>query len=285
METFTALPEDSSHKGQWRGALMVSLICAWTSGWTNNRGTGELRRHRAHYHVTVLNIKTHSSNTYFHSAHTINALVIMWFITQKPYPWIEPHMIITELVFTTQRPAASYSRNTYGSHDDVIKWKHFPRNWPFVRGIHRSRWLPHSKASDAELWCFLWSPPEWRWFETPLHSLWRHCNGNAFCIIGPFIAGNPPVACGQKASISEFWFVFVFISCITNIRVAGCSRRRHTSCDFTVIRQLVISINHRQNTRWTQFHLRLELRTLEHIFALVHKAIIGSDNGLTLVWR
>ena len=25
------------------------------------------------------------------------------------------------------------------SHDDVIKWKYFPRNWPFVRGIHRSQ--------------------------------------------------------------------------------------------------------------------------------------------------
>ena len=23
-------------------------------------------------------------------------------------------------------------------HDDVIKWKHFPRHWPFVWGIHRS---------------------------------------------------------------------------------------------------------------------------------------------------
>ena len=23
-------------------------------------------------------------------------------------------------------------------HDDDIKWKHFPRYWPFVRGIHRS---------------------------------------------------------------------------------------------------------------------------------------------------
>ena len=23
-------------------------------------------------------------------------------------------------------------------HDDVIKWKHFPRYWPIVRGIHRS---------------------------------------------------------------------------------------------------------------------------------------------------
>ena len=22
-------------------------------------------------------------------------------------------------------------------HDDVIKWKHFPRYWPFARGIHR----------------------------------------------------------------------------------------------------------------------------------------------------
>ena len=42
-------------------------------------------------------------------------------------------------------------------HDDVIKWKHFPRYWPFVRGIHRS---PDTKASDAELWCFLWSEPE-----------------------------------------------------------------------------------------------------------------------------
>ena len=44
--------------------------------------------------------------------------------------------------------------NTY---DDVIKWKHFPRNWPFVRGIHRSRWILHTKASYAELWYFLWS--------------------------------------------------------------------------------------------------------------------------------
>ena len=42
-------------------------------------------------------------------------------------------------------------------HDDVIKWKHY---WPFVRAIHRSRWIPCTKASDAGLWCFLWSAPE-----------------------------------------------------------------------------------------------------------------------------
>ena len=27
---------------------------------------------------------------------------------------------------------------TEHQHDDIIKWKHFPRHWPFVRGIHRS---------------------------------------------------------------------------------------------------------------------------------------------------
>ena len=52
------------------------------------------------------------------------------------------------------------SRRISFHNDDVIKWKHFPRNWPFVRGIHRSRWIPHTKASDAGLWCFLWFASE-----------------------------------------------------------------------------------------------------------------------------
>ena len=29
-------------------------------------------------------------------------------------------------------------QKTLTVHDDVIKWKHFPRYWPYVRGIHRS---------------------------------------------------------------------------------------------------------------------------------------------------
>ena len=45
-------------------------------------------------------------------------------------------------------------------HDDVIKWKHCPRHWPFVRGIHRPRWIPRTRASDEEIWCFLWSASE-----------------------------------------------------------------------------------------------------------------------------
>ena len=45
---------DSSHKCQWRGALIFSLICVCTNGWANNRDATDLRRHRAHYGVTVM---------------------------------------------------------------------------------------------------------------------------------------------------------------------------------------------------------------------------------------
>ena len=45
---------NSPHKGQWRGALMFSLICAWPNGWSNHRDAGDLRRHPAHCAVTVM---------------------------------------------------------------------------------------------------------------------------------------------------------------------------------------------------------------------------------------
>ena len=41
-------------KGQWRRALMFSLICARINSWVNNREAGDLRRHRAHYDVIVM---------------------------------------------------------------------------------------------------------------------------------------------------------------------------------------------------------------------------------------
>ena len=64
METFSALlaccvgnspvTGESPYKGQWRGALMFPMICAWTNGWVNNRDAGDLGRHRAHYDVIVM---------------------------------------------------------------------------------------------------------------------------------------------------------------------------------------------------------------------------------------
>ena len=64
METFSGLvalykgnhrsPVDSPHKGMWRRALMFTLICVRTFGWSNNKDIGDLRRHPAHYDVTVM---------------------------------------------------------------------------------------------------------------------------------------------------------------------------------------------------------------------------------------
>ena len=64
METFSALlalwagnspvPVNPLRRGQWRGALMFSLICAWIKGWVNNRKAGDLRRRRAHYDVILI---------------------------------------------------------------------------------------------------------------------------------------------------------------------------------------------------------------------------------------
>ena len=48
-------PVNSPHKGQWFcGSLMFYLICVWINSWVNNREAGDLRRHRAHYDVTVM---------------------------------------------------------------------------------------------------------------------------------------------------------------------------------------------------------------------------------------
>ena len=47
------------------------------------------------------------------------------------------------------------------------------------------RWIPHTKASDSELWCLLWSKrlskQSWGWwFETLSCSLWRHRNESPY---------------------------------------------------------------------------------------------------------
>ena len=47
-------PVNSTHKGQWRGAFMFYLICAWINIWVNNRNAGDLRRHRAHNDVIAM---------------------------------------------------------------------------------------------------------------------------------------------------------------------------------------------------------------------------------------
>ena len=68
-------------------------------------------------------------------------------------------------------------------HDDVIKWKHSPRYWPFVWGIHRSPMnYPHRGQWRGASMIFFdlrlnkpLSKQSWGWwFETQSRPLWRH---------------------------------------------------------------------------------------------------------------
>ena len=69
----------------------------------------------------------------------------------------------------------AHSRARYLSvhHDDVIRWKHFPRYWPFVRAIHR--WIPAQRPETRSFDVFFdirlnkrLSKQSWGWwFDTP----------------------------------------------------------------------------------------------------------------------
>ena len=70
IETFSALlaicagnspvPGEFPHNGQWRGALMFTLICVWINGWVNNHEAGDLRRYRVHYDAIVMTLAKHN---------------------------------------------------------------------------------------------------------------------------------------------------------------------------------------------------------------------------------
>ena len=57
-------------------------------------------------------------------------------LSQEFRPMVRSHW----LTFLRQRPVAVVIQGPtlLLNHDDVIKWKRFPRYWLFVRGIHRS---------------------------------------------------------------------------------------------------------------------------------------------------
>ena len=80
MERFSALlalcagnspiPVNSPHKGQWRGALMFSLICVWINDWVNNREAGVLRQVMRSFDISLLLAST--------SCRTMDPFDLLW---------------------------------------------------------------------------------------------------------------------------------------------------------------------------------------------------------------
>ena len=104
------------------------------------------KRHRG---ISLKTKRCHFDDVFHH-------WLLHWKLSEWQLP-VQPVMKISS-VWRMCRITQSRMKRTKYRHDDVIRWKDFPRYWPFVRGIHR--WIPLTNAIDAELWCFLWSAPE-----------------------------------------------------------------------------------------------------------------------------
>ena len=62
--SISMVPVNSPHKGQWRGALMFSLVYAWINDWVYNSEACDLRRHRGHYDVNVMTMHDTTATTH-----------------------------------------------------------------------------------------------------------------------------------------------------------------------------------------------------------------------------
>ena len=101
---------------------MFSLICVWINDWVNNREAGYLRRHHTHYDVIVM-----VRNCLFRG---ISRLAVLSMLD-----------VVTFLIFDEElllNIAWDWSAESYVMMTSP-KWKHFPRYWSFVWGIH---WSP-----------------------------------------------------------------------------------------------------------------------------------------------
>ena len=141
-------------------------------------------------------------------------------------------------------------------HDDVIKWKHFPRYWPFVRGIHGAGNSPVTSEFpsqrpvtqsvdvffDLRLNKRLSKQSCGWWFETPSCPLWRHCNAwNEMELYNPtqeenHIAHDIRFTCG---CLIVFKFVRVRICKIKKTKLVGNWEQDFTIFGFKISSGLI----------------------------------------------
>ena len=129
-------PVNSQLKGQWRRALMLSLICAWISGWVNNSEAGDLRRHRTHYDVTVMGFPSHPSR----ESSNADSVSRLWRCHSQDRDFSHVHCLLL-------------MRQTFWRHRDC------QRDWQVVNSRHQ----------------ILLGPPVTE-LETPLQKIWWNVN-------------------------------------------------------------------------------------------------------------
>ena len=183
----------SPHKGQWRGGLMFSLICAWINGWLNNREAGDLRRHRAPYDVIVMlsGWRAHNDRSAVEFVLWIIwrlriAAVQTWFnFRHKPYYYVRnvvcirekelPRKVfwgLRELLSNTAQNGNQHAGSTvqcrYNTVQYIIPIHHDITNYAVQRATENSpaigltKYIPYL-ALTGGLWCALFKESVEKW--------------------------------------------------------------------------------------------------------------------------
>ena len=112
------------------------------------------------------------------------------------------------------------------THDDVINGNIFRVTGHLCGEFTGARWIPRTKTSDEELWCFFdlslnkrLSKQSWGWwFETPQGPLWRHSNGNLDWVVRlhlEYALGRPcfgfeQIVCSKRLIMLEIMCSWMF---------------------------------------------------------------------------
>ena len=170
MEPFSALlalcagnspvPVNSPHKGQWRGALMFSLICAWINDWVNNREAGDLRRYTGHYDVNVMSLMPAWTSRSINSriagdlrCHHAHARSVRYHC--KPRIAIMPIVTFgtTCYHYDTERSRGNLNIKALPCQSRNSNYKDKTVSWPFYHYNENFHTRKYLLSIDTMLWC------------------------------------------------------------------------------------------------------------------------------------
>ena len=171
---------NSPHKGQWRGALMFSLISAWINSWANNHEAGDLIHHRAHYDVTVMLASLFSKRAHWKHVHdsfwtfrsTIKAVLVCSLLFPPRKGQIGKHWLTSAIntsVYIELRwglssptlcyfePKGSYLNLTWPGDS---KWRHRFQYIPWISRICGNSWcwISRMRRCTPDLTCLAQTP-------------------------------------------------------------------------------------------------------------------------------
>ena len=95
----------------------VSLICAWINGWVNNREAGDLRRHRVHHDITIIDATIYINiGIYWY-------IVKLWLTNQN---FLESFILTTIKKHTFNNPKLTWMRRSASSvqYEKTLCWKY-----------------------------------------------------------------------------------------------------------------------------------------------------------------